>query len=245
MTEIMASTVPNMTRQIDLHENANWKGLYKTGGVCMVATGALYLLGAVLSIILGPVPSSAESYMTAVGAHAGLAQINFGVFAATDFLLIPGMLAVYMALRKVAPGAILIATGFVAVFIVLDLAVTEMNSLALVSLTRHHALALSEEQKGAQVAAADFALATLPIATFYSYVVSSVGFLLTSLVMLKGGFNKVAAILGIVACTEGIIGGFYVVFPAAAGLLIPSLITFALWAVFTGRTLYRIGKHSE
>jgi hypothetical protein len=88
------------------------------------------------------------------------------------------------------------------------------------------------------------ALATIPIATFFSYLVSSVGLLMTSLVILKGVFNRPTALLGIVASIEGMVGSFYVFFPTLAGLLVPSLITFGLWALFAGTRLYKLSIQS-
>jgi len=222
-----------------------WQGVYRVGGVCLLLTGAIYLIGAVLSVMMGPAPSDGEKYLNSVAGHLHLAQINFGLFALTDFLLLPAALAFFLALKHIAKNAMLIASGLTALFIVLDLAVTEMNSLTLVTLTQHFAAAASETQRAAYVAAADYALATLPIATFYSYVLSSAGFLITSIVMLKGPFSKPTAFLGITACLEGIVGGFYVVFPALAALLIPSLVTFGIWSFFAGSRLCRLGKRQH
>ena len=39
---------------------------------------------------------------------------------------------------------------------------------------------------------------------------------------------------------EGIVGSVYVFFPSFAALLVPSLITFGLWALFAGTRLYKL-----
>ena len=70
--------------------------------------------------------------------------------------------------------------------------------------------------------------------------VSSIGLLIVSLVMLKGVFSKVTACAGIVASVEGIVGGFYMVVPALALLLVPCLIAFGIWSVLAGSTLYKL-----
>jgi hypothetical protein len=229
-------------QKAEVSVDPTWQGVYRVGGICLILTGSIYLIGAVLSIILGPAPSGGEQYLKSVAGHTHLAQINFGLFALTDFLLMPAALAFYLALKQLARNAMLIAAGLMGLFIVLDLAVTEMDSLTLVTLTQHYAAATSETQRSAYVAAADYARATLPIATFYSYVVSSAGFLITSLVMLKGTFSKPTAFLGIAACLEGIVGGFYVILPALAALLIPSLITFGIWSLLAGSRLCKLGN---
>ena len=223
-----------------MHADPTWKGLYRVGGLCLLLIGVSYLIGAVLSIIIGPAPSGGELYLKSLAGHVMLAQVNFGLFALTDFLLLPAVLALYLALKHLAKNPMLIAAVLLALFLVLDLAITEVNSLTLVSLTQHYTAATSDAQRAAYVAAADYALATIPIANFFSYAVSSVGLLITSLVMLKGVFNRPTALLGIVASLEGIGGSLYVFVPAFAQLLVPSLITFGLWALFAGTRLNKL-----
>ena len=245
MRNLIVNTNKSTLEEARVRADQSWKGVFRVGGICLLVIGVVYLIGAVLSIILGPPPSSGELYLKSLAGHTMLAQVNFGLFALTDFLLVPAALALYLALKHLAKNPMLIAAGLLALFLVLDLAITELNSLTLVSLTQHYAAATSAAQRSAYVAAADYALATIPIATFFSYMVSSLGLLITSLVMLKGVFNRPTALLGIVASIEGIVGSFYVFFPALAGLLVPSLITFGLWALFAGTRLYKFGKRSS
>lgn len=105
------------------------------------------------------------------------------------------MLALYLALKHIAKNTMLLATGLMAVFVIVDVAITEANQLTLVTLTQHAATAVSATQRAASMAAANYALATLPLATFYSWVVSSIGVLIISIVMLKGVFGKLTASL--------------------------------------------------
>ena len=81
----------------------------------------------------------------------------------------------------------------------------------------------------------------MPAATFFSFVVSSIGTLIVAIVMLKGMFSKVTAWAGIVACVEGMVGGFYVIYPPLAVLLVPSMIAYGLWGVLAGARLFRLG----
>jgi len=81
----------------------------------------------------------------------------------------------------------------------------------------------------------------VPLATFYSWVVSSVGVLIISIVMLKGVFGKLIAYLGIVVGIVGTVGGFYVFLPALLVLASPTLVAFGLWCVLAGIRLYRLG----
>jgi hypothetical protein len=240
MRKLLVNTNKNTLEEARIHTDPSWKGVYRAGGICLLINGVIYLLVAVLSVILGPAPSSGEPYLRTLAGHATLAQVNFGVFALSDVLLVPALLALYLALKHLAKNPMLIAAGLLALFAVLDLAITELNSLTLISLTQHYTAATSDAQRAAYVAAATYALATLPIATFFSYVVSSVGLLMTSLVMLKGVFNRPTVLSGIVASFAGLVGSLYVFLPAFAALLVPSLIAFGLWALLAGTRLYKL-----
>jgi hypothetical protein len=209
-----------------------WNPMYRVGGICLVLAGFAILAVAVLSMILGPPPSGGEEYLKA---------LNFGLFAFVDFMLLLGALALYLSLKQIAKSAMLVAASILAAFVVLDLAITELNSFALVGLTQRYATATSDALRSAYVAAADYALATLPLGTFLSYFVSSVGLLVASVVMLKGVFSRPTALAGIVASAAGIVGGFYLVLPPLALLLAPSLIAFGLWSLLAGARLCKLG----
>jgi hypothetical protein len=228
-----------------MHVDPAWGTVYRTGGPCLVAAGIFYVTGAVFSSIIGPAPGGGEQYLRALAGHATLSQINFALFALADLLFVPAALGLFHALKHIARNAMLIAAGLIAVFIVQDLAVTEVNSLTLVALTRQYAAATSDAARAAAVAAASYARATLPLATFLSFFVSSVGFLIVSFVMLKGVFRKGPAYLGIVATIAGIIGGFYVVLPVLAVLLSPCLVAFGIFLVLSGLRLFGLGKGGD
>lgn len=231
------STVKGETHRPD----PGWNGVYTVGGICMVLAGIAILGVAFLSIVIGPPPSGGEEYLSALARHTLLAEVNFGLFAFADFMLLLGTMAVYLSLKHIARNAMLVAAALLVLFVLLDLAITELNSLALVALTQHYASATTDALRSAYVAAADYALATLPIGTFMSYFVSSVGLLIASVVMLRGVFSKPTAFAGIVASVTGIVGGFYLAIPPLAALLTPSLIAFALWSILAGLRLHRLG----
>jgi hypothetical protein len=213
--------------------DAEWHGLYRVGGLCLLATGVIFMAGAIAGQVMGPPPADADAYLNALAARPRLALALYALFALTDVLLVPATMALYLTLRQTARGAMAVAMGLIALYVFVDLAVTETDSLALVALARHLG--------GAERAAAYFALAILPAATFFSYFISSVGFLIVSVLMLRGPYRRVAAYAGIVACVEGIVGAFYVVYPPLAILLPPCLVAFGLWGVLSGARLWKVG----
>src|SRR5690348_16570838 len=103
--------------------NRDFDGAYRVGGVCLIAAGILFLVGAGLSMVIGAAPGG-EVYLRTLAVRANVAFANFALFAATDFLLIPGVLALYLALRNTSRLAVAIGSGLLALYCVTDLAVT-------------------------------------------------------------------------------------------------------------------------
>lgn len=203
--------------------------------------GVLYYVGMILSLMLGPAPSNGEAYLIALSTHAQLARLNFAVFSAVDMLLIPVTFALYFALKGVSKNAILIASALMILFSVLDLGVTELNSFAAVSLSQSYAGATTDAARASYLAAANYALAALPTATFLSYVISSVGILVIGFVMMRGVFPRIAGAFGIAVGIVGTLGGFYVLVPSLSIYLIVSLALFGIWTTFSGLRLLRLG----
>jgi hypothetical protein len=220
----------------------SWKLVYKVGGASLFISGIIFLLVAIFSMVLGPAPSSGEEYLSNLATHVQVAWLNFGLYAISDILFIPVALALYLSLKQENKNAMLIAAGLMVMYSIFDLAITELNSLAAVSLTQQYTAAATATQRAAYIAAADFALATIPIATFFTYLISSVGLVIASLVMFKGVYSKFTGLLGLTAGIEGTIGAFYVFQPSLAGLLIPALLAYGLWGLFAGTRLFKIGR---
>lgn len=222
----------------------SWKGVYRAAGIAMVATGVLYFIGMSLGSVIGPPPSSGEDYLSGLAANTTVAQALFWTFALTDFLLVPGMLALYLVLKGVNKNAMFLATALLGIYIIFDLAVTETASLTLVALIQQDAAATTDTQRAAYAAAADYARATLPMATFLSWLVGCIGWLIVNVVMLRGSFYRAVAALGIAFSIEGIIGSGCFLVPALAVLLNPALVTFGVWSIFVGIRLTRLGKRT-
>jgi hypothetical protein len=232
----------NTIEDLQLQADPTWNGVYRVGGICALITGPLWIIAAGLSILIGPAPSASEAYLQAVGGHIILSQMNFGIFILTDFLLLPVVLALYLALKQQAKNAMLIAAALLLLYLVVDLAVTEMNSIVLITLTQQYAAATSDAQRSALAAAANYALANLPLATFYSFFVSSVGWLIVSIVMLKGIFSRLSAWMGIILSGMGIAGSFYGILPVFGIFLSQCLVAFGIWCLLVGVRLLKLGK---
>jgi hypothetical protein len=222
--------------------DSSWSGAFRAGGMCLFACGVIFLLVAAFSVVLGAAPTGGEDYLRALAAHPQLARLTFGMYAVADVLLVPAILALFVALKGLGKNPILIAVGLMGFCAAFDLAVTEVNSLALVSVSEHVVAAAGPAQRAAYLAAAAVVLTIMPIATFVSYFVSSAGLLLCGVIMLRGVFTKVTALLGIVAAAEGLAGAFYVVVPGLAVFLTPALVAYGLWGITGGARLTRLGR---
>lgn len=131
----------------------------------------------------------------------------------------------------------LVATAFVALFVVLDLAVTWSHYASILTLYRNYATSTDNVQRAGYVAAANYASAMLTsrLEIVYAIVTLSTGILLTGFVMLKGVVNKVTASL---ALATGILG---IISLTGLGLAVIGNALFATtWLLFVGYKLCRL-----
>jgi hypothetical protein len=164
-----------------------------------------------------------------------------GLSVLTDLIFVPVALSLYLALKGANRNMMLVATAFVGLFVVLDLAVTWPNYASLITLGSNYAAATSDAQRAAYVATANYAAAVLSsrLEAVYSILILAVGILMTGFVMLNGVFSKGTAYLGLAA---GVLGIVSVVSALSVVVIIASILT-TIWVLFVGYELYRLGRH--
>jgi hypothetical protein len=241
MSEPLENNKKNVGK-VKIQADPTWKGIYKVGGISMLVFGLIYIIATILNFTLAVPPGDSLAFLNSLSSHATLARVIYGLYSLAAFLLLVAATALYLALKQINKNAMLVATGLLFLFIVLDLALTEFNSLTLITLTQHYMAATIEAQRLAYMAAMDYDLATIPIATFYSWVVGSLGFLIVSVVMLKGIFGKPLAYFGIIINIAGILGGFYIFIPILTVFLTPILIFWGIWLILVGFRLYKLSN---
>ena len=97
-----------------------------------------------------------------VRAHHVLLEHNpFGMWQSLVSRVTPTPSWLYLALKRVHRSAMLVATAFVGLFVVLDLAVTWSSFAALLTLGGGYAAAANDVQRAAYVAAANYPSAVL------------------------------------------------------------------------------------
>lgn len=163
----------------------------------------------------------------------------------TDILIVPLMLALYVALRGVARDLMLLAVAFKVLFVVLELSVGWPNFSLLITYSDDYAAATTEAERAALAAGADHALAVggSTLAKVYSILVPAVGMLLAGLAMRRTVFGRVAAyaaVLSGVLATVSVVGGLFVAELGNAVIL--ASIFSLVWYLLVAYRLYRLGS---
>ena len=219
-----------------------WGPLYRAGGV----SGGLFvacLVTAILLAILTPSPPTAGGAATLefIATHRTLYLLSQqlwlvpGVFAAVVYL------ALFPALRPLHPSvaALGCAVGGIAWALTLAMPTTSTGAPALVYLSDQYTVAGDPTQRAAFVAAAEGLIALNRTPTAVG-VLTTIGMLIVSQVMLQGAFPRWVAYLGIATGVLGIasealrpvIEGGYAVY----GLLL------LVWMGAVAWRLFRLGK---
>ena len=216
--------------------------LYRTGGIAALLIGTAYVATVVLYASVGPPPSGGQASLEYFAGKTTAWWAILGLSVLTDLLFVPVALALYSALKDFGRNAMLVATAMVALFVVLDLAVTWSNYASLIVISGDFAAATTEAQRAADVAAATYASAVLasPLERVYAIVILSSGILAISVVMLKGNFGKITASLGMATGILGVVSlaGFAVT-------IIANAILATIWVFLVGYSLYRVTARTE
>lgn len=190
---------------------------------------------------VGAPPSGGEVWLKYLEGKTTIWWAILGLSVLTDFLVVPVALSLYLVLKRIDRNAMLVATAFVLLFVVLDLAVTWTNYASLLTLTSLYAAATNDIQRASYVAAANYASAVLASRTevFYATVDLSLGILMIGFVMLKGKgiFSKTTTYLGLAAGIFGIVSaaGFFVT-------IIMNAVLATVWVLFVGYRLVRLAQ---
>ena len=234
----------DQSREGSVSPDPRWGPLYRAGGVSAGLFVAL-LVAAILLAILTPPPPTAGGAATLdfIAAHRTLYLVHQqlwlvpGVFAAVVYL------ALYPALKPVqrSLAALGCAVGGVAWALTLAMPTTSTGAPALVYLSDQYAATNDAAQRSVFVAAAEGLIALNRTPTAVG-VLTTIGMLIVSLVMLRGVFPRWVAYLGIATGVLGIasealrpvIEGGYAVY----GLLL------LVWMGAVGWRLFRLGQDS-
>lgn len=215
------------------------KQWYRVGGVAALVLGIGYVIIIPLYAHVGVPLNGAEAWFKYLPGKTTIWWAILGLSVFTDFLYVPVAFALYLALKELNRNLALLATAFVGLFVVLDLAVTWSNYATLLTLYRNYAATTDDTLRASYIAAANHASAMLssPLEIVYAIVTLSFGILLFGLVMLRGTFDKITAYLALGTGVLGILSltGF-------SFAIIGNALFATAWLFFLSHRLYRLSQ---
>ncbi len=226
--------------------DANDKWFYRVAGICAIVLVVGYFLTfPIYGWVGNPPASGVEAQLTYFAQHAAGWWVILFLMVVTDLLLVPIFFGIYLALKHINKGLMLVALAFKAfLFVILDLAVTWTAYSAMIIAGVQYGAATTEAQRAALAAGAAYASAMMasPVAHVYANVIPALGVLFAGVVMLKGVFNKATAYLALAMGVAGILylGSFFIDDLAVFAYIAAILAMF--FYLLAGVRLYRLGR---
>ncbi len=216
-----------------------WKTLYRIGGAAALVIAVLIPLQAAVFIV-SPPPSTVAEYFALFQENKllGLLDLDF-LMIVDQLLMIPIVLAVYVALRRASESLMLIGAALAFLGIAAYCASREAT-LTLLVLSDQYAVAATDAQRAMFLAAGQAMLATYNGAAFHiSYNIGQLAGVIISAVMLRSHvFSRAAAWAGILGNLVG--WGLYV---PTVGIYISlfSVLGLWIWYILVGVRLLQLG----
>ena len=220
-----------------------WRGLYRAGSISAILFVVLNVTAIVLDFTAPPPLSGGVATLEFIAQNRRvyiLEQILWlvpGIFAMVVFV------ALYPALKHLnkSYAALGAAVGGASWALTLAIPTTTRGAPALVYLSDQYAAATTAAERAVFATAAEALVAQNNTPTIVG-ILTTVGILIISLVMLKGVFHRVVAYLGIATGVVGISSeALRFVLPAVYGVY--GLLLFG-WFIAVGWTLYRLAGSS-
>jgi hypothetical protein len=192
-----------------------------------------------------PPASGVEAQLAYFADHAGGWWAIVFLMVFTDLLLVPIFFGIYLALKDINKGLMLVALAFKAfLFVALDLAVTWTAYSTMIIAGVQYGAATTEAQRAALAAASAYASAMLdsPLFGTYAILIPALGVLFAGLVMLRGVFTKATAYVALVTGLTGILfmGSYF--FDGMAVLRYINALLAMVFYLLVGIRLYKLGK---
>ena len=227
-----------MTNEEKSAIDPSWKGVYKVSGLALFAAGAIIVVFLLSVFIMRvPLPDTPQPFLE----NPVPPVILFGLAALGEFLLMPGVLGLYLLLKDVKKTHMLIGTAVWLAAIPMFL-VSRGQIISLLPISASYAGTTSEIMKAAYVASVELAIDAANVYVAMALALLGVGFIIIGLVMLKGVFGKGTGYLVIVAGILILLGTFGVLLEVLAILTLFGLVLTAVWQLIVGARLYKLGK---
>lgn len=219
--------------------DSRWHWLFRVAGISALVTPVL-IVAQMIVYILWPPPNTAIDYFSLFQDNALLGFLALDLLYVVDnILLIPILLALYLALRKTNESFMVIGTalGFVGIA-----ALFASNPAASMHfLSGRYAVASTDVQRSLLLAAGEAMLAVYSGTAYHvSLILGSVALIIISVVMLQSKiFSKATAYMGILANVLAL--GLYVP-KVGIYILFFSVVFLLVWYILITPRLFRLGQ---
>jgi hypothetical protein len=219
----------------------HWAPLYRTAAAAATIS-ALFIPLQIVVFVLWPPPldGTAADWFAVFDDSRLLGFLNLDLLLVADnVLLIPILLALYIALRRSQEPVMTLAAALGFTSIAMYIATNP--AVAMAALSDRYADAASDAERTSALAAAESALATWQGTAFHTaYLVGSLAGIAIGVVMLRSAtFGKPTAYLGILGNAVGL--GLYL---PAVGVYISvfSVVFLEAWYVLVAHAMMRLGR---
>jgi hypothetical protein len=225
--------------------SCRWWTFEVVGAWSAAAVAAGYVVIVALYSLVGAPPSTGAAWLVYGAGRGGVWSWILALSVATDLLYLPVAVALYRCLAAAGRAAAAGAAVLLAVFVVLDLAVTWPNYAALIGLSQRYATAPDATTRANLRAAAELASGVLSshYEAFLSVGLPAGGILAAGLLM---GAGRFAAVTRWTAVSTGVLGIAAVAAraftPHLGVLVILASASTTVWFAFTARDLRHLAS---
>ena len=121
-----------------------WKGMYRLGAISAFVLVIGYLIITALYVPVYPFPDEGQAMLEYLDGKTSVWWAIIGFSALTDFLYALIAFSLYQALKGINRDAMVVATGCMWLFVVLELATTWPNYAVLITLSEGYAAATTD-----------------------------------------------------------------------------------------------------
>ena len=218
-----------------------YANLYRWAAIAVIGILVMFPLQMSVFALAWPPPATAADSYSLLQDNWLIGLLSLDVLLLVDWvLMVPVWLALYVALRRTSPSAVLLSVTLALVAVSTYFA--SNTAFEMLSLSAQHAAADTEAERQMLLAAGEAHLAGFAGTAFdVSYVLSGLATLIASIVMLRDpAFGRAIGVTGIVYATLNLV-------PATAGTLglilsVVSLLPMLAWLVMLCRKLFRLAR---
>ncbi len=240
--EVVVNKVQARSKEMNaegiVRSDPSWKAIVRWGGLCMFMAGLICLLYIIGQVALGvTIPLDAAEILEDPLAPTSL--FTLAVFG--EFMLFPGFLALFFALRKFDKTKMFLATALGGFSVVMFM-VSRSLIISLSFVGENYQDAATESLQAAYLASAEMSLWTQHVLSTMALIFLSLASILAGVVMVRSGV--LGRWIGYVAILGGILT-IFTPFSALGGMIAVAFIGLVLmltWQFTVGIKLFRLGR---